>query len=67
MQFSDPLSKSNYTVLNTKDFVDNIKITKAPLGYVAISFDVVSLFTHVHTRNAIYFQQQNVYADRFFY
>ena len=53
--FLTPLSKSNYTVLNTKDFVDNIKTTKAPLGYVAISFDVVSLFTHVHTRNAIYF------------
>ena len=42
-----PLSKSKYTVLNTKDFVDNIKTTKAPIEYVAISFDVVSLFTNV--------------------
>ena len=48
-----PLSKSDYTILNTKDIVDNIKNTKAPNGYVAISFDVVSLFTNVPLRDTI--------------
>ena len=48
-----PLSKSHHSVLNTKDFVENIKNTKAPTGYTVISFDVVSLFTNVSLRNTI--------------
>ena len=32
-----PLSKSNYSVLNTKEFVSNIKNPIAPAGYVAVS------------------------------
>ena len=56
-----PLSNSDFTVLNTKDFVDNIKNTKAPVGYVAISFDVVSLFTNVPLRDTIDIILKKVY------
>ena len=42
-----PLSKSEYTVQNTKDFVNFIKPQKIPFNYQLISFDVVSLFTNV--------------------
>ena len=59
-----PLSKSDFTVLNTKDFVDNIKNTKAPVGYVAISFDVVSLFTNVPLRDTIDIILKKVYDEQ---
>ena len=42
-----PLSKSEYTVQNTKDFVNFIKPQKIPSNHRLISFDVVSLFTNV--------------------
>ena len=42
-----PLSKSEYTVQNTKDFVNFIKPQKIPSNHQLISFDVVSLFTNV--------------------
>ena len=42
-----PLSKSEYTVQNTKDFVNFIKPQKIPFNYQLISFDVVSLFTNI--------------------
>ena len=59
-----PLSNSDFTVLNTKDFVDNIKNTKAPVGYVAISFDVVSLFTNVPLRDTIDIILKKVYDEQ---
>ena len=42
-----PLSKSEYTVQNTKDFVKFIKPQKIPSNHQLISFNVVSLFTSV--------------------
>ena len=50
-----PLSKSDYTVLNTKDFMDNIKNTKhqSDMSPSSSSFDVVSLFTNVPLRDTI--------------
>ena len=41
------LSKNEYTVQNTKDFVNFIKLQKIPFNHQLISFDVVSLFTNV--------------------
>ena len=40
-----PLSRSEYTVENTKDFVSFIKPQEIPPNHQPISFDVVSLFT----------------------
>ena len=42
-----PLSKSQYTVQNTKEFINYIKKQKNPSNYKMISFDVISLFTNV--------------------
>ena len=42
-----PLSKSEYTVYNTKDFVNFIKPQKIPSNHELISFDVVSLFANL--------------------
>ena len=42
-----PLSKSEYTVQNTKDFVNFIKPQKVPSNHQLISFDVILLFTNV--------------------
>ena len=42
-----PLSKSQYTVQSTKEFINHIKKQKVPSNYKMISFDVISLFTNV--------------------
>ena len=42
-----PLSKSQYTVNSTKEFIDLIKKVTVPSSYKMISFDVSSLFTTV--------------------
>ena len=42
-----PLRESEYTVKNTKNFVDNIKKENIQKGYKMVSFDVKSLFTNV--------------------
>ena len=42
-----PLNKSEYTVQNTKDFVNFIKPQEIPPNHQLILFDVVSLFTNV--------------------
>ena len=41
-----PLSKSQYTVQSTKEFINHIKKQKVPSNYKMISFDVISLFTN---------------------
>ena len=41
-----PLSKSQYTVQNTKEFINHIKKQKVPSNYKMISFDVILLFTN---------------------
>ena len=45
--FLASLSKSEYTVQNTKDFVNLIKPQKITSSHQLISFDVISLFTNV--------------------
>ena len=42
-----PLLESEYTVKNTKNFVDNIKKENIQKDYKMVSFDVKSLFTNV--------------------
>ena len=59
-----PLARSEYTLLNTRDFVSNIKLTKAPVGYVAVSFDVVSLFTNVPLNKTVEIILRKVYDEK---
>ena len=49
----NPLSKSEYTVQNTKDFVNFIKPQKIPSNHQLISFHVVSLFTNIPADSTI--------------
>ena len=44
--------------------MENIKNTKAPNGYVAISFDAVSLFTNVPLRDTIDIILKKVYDEQ---
>ena len=41
------LSKSEYAVQSSTEFMEHIKTETVPRGYHLISFDVVSLFTNV--------------------
>ena len=42
-QFFSPLSESEYTIKNTKHFVEKIKIEHIPNDHLLVSFDVKSL------------------------
>ena len=42
-----PLSKSNYTINSTKQFVNHMRKQKVSDGYQMVSFGVASLFTNV--------------------
>ena len=46
-KFLSPLSESEYTIKNTKYFVDKIKKEHIPNDHLPVSFDVKSLFTNV--------------------
>ena len=50
-----PLSKSQYTVQSTKEFINHIKKQKVPSNYKMISFDVISLFTNVPSTKVVHF------------
>ena len=42
-----PLSQSEYTIKNTKQFIEQIRMKQVPDGYRMVSYDVKSLFTSV--------------------
>ena len=42
-----PLSISEYTVSNTKDFIQNVQTIQVPTEYHMVSFDVKPLFMDV--------------------
>ena len=54
-----PLSKSECTVDNNIEFINNIKFEKVPTGHSFISFDVKSLFTNV----PLEYNQHNTQED----
>ena len=43
-----PLTKSQYNILSTDDFIQKIKCERTPEGFKTISFDVKSVFTVCH-------------------
>ena len=59
-----PLSKSQYTVDSTKDFMSRIKNVKVPYGYKMISFDVVNLFTNVPLNFTIDIILRKIYDEK---
>ena len=58
-----PLSKSQYTVNSTKEFIDLIKKETAPSSY-KISFDVYLLFTMVPSDYTIDLTLKRIYGDK---
>ena len=59
-----PLSKSQYTVNSTKDFIEFIRKEKVPSSYKMISFDVTSLFTMVPLDYTIDLALKRIYDNK---
>ena len=58
------LSKSQYTVNSTKEFIEMIKKERVPSSYQMISFDVSSLFTMVPLDYTIDLTLKRIYGDK---
>ena len=59
-----PLTKSEYSIESTKDFVDRIKQKRLPQEYELVSFDVVSLFTSVPLDYTINIILDKIYKEK---
>ena len=59
-----PLTKSEYSIDSTKNFVDRIKQKRLPEDYELVSFDVVSLFTSVPLDYTIGLILDKIYKDK---
>ena len=58
-----PLSESEYTVKNSKSFIQKVKLDKIPSNYKIVSFDVKSLFSNVHLDQAISIILNRIYQS----
>ena len=56
-----PLSRSQYTVSSTKEFINMIKNETVPNAYKMLSFDVSSLFTMLSLDYAIDLIETNLW------
>ena len=59
-----PLTRSEYSVESSKDFVDMLANKTLPPGFSLVSFDVVSLFTKVPLDFTINLILKKIYDDR---
>ena len=59
-----PLTKSEYSVESSKDFVDMLSNKSLPPGFSLVSFDVVSLFTKVPLDFTIDLILKKIYDDK---
>ena len=59
-----PLTKSEFTIESTKDFIGRIRSKKIPPDHELVSFDVVSLFTSVPLDFTIELILDKVYKDK---
>ena len=59
-----PLSKSEYTVQSSTEFMGHIKTKTGPRGYHLISFDVISLFPNVLLDATIDIVLKRIYDNR---
>ena len=58
-----PLAKSDYTIINTADFINRLKKERIPRKYKMISFDVKSLFTNVALDETISIVLRKIYDE----
>ena len=59
-----PLSKSEFTISNTKEFVEHIKKQKVPDGYKMVSFDVAVMFTNVSLEETIEIILKRIHVNK---
>ena len=59
-----PLSKSQDTIENTKEFINYVKKQKVPSNHKMTSFDVISLFTNVPTDDTIDIILKRIYEQK---
>ena len=59
-----PLTRSDFSVDSSKEFVDTLKTQTLPPGFCLVSFDVVSLFTKVPLDFTIELILKKIYEDR---
>ena len=59
-----PLSKPEFTISNTKEFVKYIQKKQVPDEYKMVSFDVASLFTNVSLEETIEIVLKRVYVNK---
>ena len=59
-----PLSQSEYTIKNTKQFIEQIRMKQVPDGYKMVSFDVKSLFTNVPLEKTIEITLKRIYERK---
>ena len=57
------LAKSDYTIINTADFINRLKKERIPRKYKMISFDVKSLFTNVSLDETISIVLRKIYDE----
>ena len=58
------LTKSQYNILNTNDFIQKIKSEKIPEWFKIISFDVKSLFTNMPLDRTIEIILSKIYQEK---
>ena len=59
-----PLSKPEFTINNTKEFVKYIQRKQVPDEYKMVSFDVASLFTNVSLEETIEIVLKRIYVNK---
>ena len=59
-----PLSKPEFTINNTEEFVKYIQKKQVPDDYKMVSFDVASLFTNVSLEETIEIVLKRIYVNK---
>ena len=56
--------KSEYTMKNTKSFINEMKNVKFPKDHIFASFDLKSMFTNLSLDETINFALKRIYIER---
>ena len=64
VQLLKPLSKSQYTLKNTKEFTKKIRKQKIPKGYTMVSFDATLLFRNIPLEDTIKIILRRIYEKK---
>ena len=59
-----PLHQTEYTIKNTKQFIEQIRMKQVPDGYKMVSFDIKSLFSNVTLGKTIEITLERIYERK---